>query len=68
MVPLNDGHNARVVEWQANNLHHFPVRIDCVQGTNTITLNFTDIRLPISRAGIVFVRRMDLPRIQMGCA
>jgi hypothetical protein len=44
-VVLNNGLKARLILWQADDAGHFPVRIEAVEGTNHMTLDFSGIRL-----------------------
>jgi hypothetical protein len=44
-VPLTNGHSGRLTVWQADDLRHFPLRIDWVRDSDQMTLDFSNIRL-----------------------
>jgi hypothetical protein len=44
LVPLANAKTAKVVLWRADDLHHFPVRIQCANLTNSLMLDLTEIR------------------------
>jgi hypothetical protein len=45
VVVLNNGLEARLTLWQADDVKHFPVRIEAGNGPNHMTLDFSEIRL-----------------------
>jgi hypothetical protein len=45
VVHLNDGTTGRLVVWRADDLRHFPVRIESVNGPKQVTLNLSEVRL-----------------------
>jgi hypothetical protein len=45
VVMLDNGTDAHLTLWQADDLKHFPVRIETVDGTSHVTLDFSEIRL-----------------------
>ena len=45
VVELNNGLKARLTLWQADDAGHFPVRIESVEGTRHMTLDFSEVRL-----------------------
>ena len=45
VVSLNDGTTGRLVLWRADDLKHFPVRIEVVNGPKQTTLNLSEVRL-----------------------
>jgi len=45
VVLLNNGLEARLTLWQADDVKHFPVRIEAANGPNRMTLDFSEIRL-----------------------
>jgi len=45
VVVLNDGREARLTLWQADDEKHFPIRIEAVNGPSRTTLDFSEIRL-----------------------
>jgi hypothetical protein len=45
VVVLNNGLKARLTLWQADDAGHFPVRIEAVEGSRHMTLDFSEIRL-----------------------
>lgn len=47
VVHLNDGTTGRLVLWRADDLRHFPIRIEAVNGPKQVTLNLTDVRLEL---------------------
>jgi len=44
VVALDNGTDAHLVLWQADDLRHFPVRIEGVKGPDHVTLDFSEIR------------------------
>ncbi len=52
VVTLNNGREARVTLWQADDMKHFPVRIETVSGPSRMTLDFTAIRLESPAEGL----------------
>jgi hypothetical protein len=44
IVSLDDGTKARLTLWQADDLNHFPVRIQALAGMDQMTLDFSEIR------------------------
>jgi hypothetical protein len=45
VVGLNNGLQAHLTLWQADDAGHFPVRIEAVEGASRMTLDFSEIRL-----------------------
>lgn len=45
VVPLQNGLKINLTLWQADGFSGFPTRIECSNGHDTMTLNFTEIRL-----------------------
>ena len=44
LITLTDGSTSRYVVWQADDLRHFPIRVQSASGGKPTTLNFSDIR------------------------
>jgi hypothetical protein len=42
-VGLKDGISAHMTLWEADDLQHFPIRIETINGTDRETLDFTDV-------------------------
>ena len=47
MVALRDGSTAKVVEWRADDLKGFPVRIRTESAGRLVTVDFSDVRLDL---------------------
>jgi hypothetical protein len=44
-VPLSGNRAMRLILWRADDVKHFPVRIEAVNGPDHMVLNFSEIRL-----------------------
>jgi len=47
MLALSDGSSARLTEWRADDLRHFPVRVRAESAGREITVDFSNIRLDL---------------------
>jgi hypothetical protein len=54
VVALNNGLNARLTLWQADDAGHFPIRIETASGPDRITLDFSEVRLEYAALKLFF--------------
>jgi hypothetical protein len=54
ILSLADGSSARLTEWRADDLQHFPVRVRVERPGRTITLDFSNVRLSPPDQGLFF--------------
>jgi hypothetical protein len=47
ILAFNDGSSARLTEWRADDLQHFPVRIQAESAGREVTVDFSDVRLDV---------------------
>jgi hypothetical protein len=44
LVTTDDGAKLRLTLWEADDLHHFPIRIQTLDGLSRLTIDFSDVR------------------------